>query len=189
MAGRYRPNANDQSLDPWCKISEVWPQQPPNPRLDIFVDVSDGVDIVALGSGYFILLSFPIPTCRFSTFLYGDHVIFTVEEMQPTHADRTEFTMTLPSRDNWRRLSEEDLAHNKVTRGWSSHLREFEERLRRKRYIDAVQDVRTVVACCRPTHLRCSRHMRLFGRSGSSQRLRTLISRASSQWKLAIWTT
>src|SRR6266404_3293267 len=129
MASRYRPNANDQSLDPWCKISEVWPQQPPNERLHIFVDVLNGVDVVASSSEYFISLSFSIPACRFSTFLHGDHVIFTVvEEMQPTHADRTEFTMTLPSRDNWRRLSEEDLAHNKVTHGWSRHLREFQER-------------------------------------------------------------
>ncbi len=110
--------------------------------------------------------------------------------MQPTHADRIEFTMTLPSPDNWRRLSEDDLAQDKVTLGWSRHLREFQERLRRNCYIDAVQDVRAVVSCCRPAHLRCSRHMRRFGGPGSSQRLRTLISRASPpQWKLAVWTT
>ncbi len=171
MAGRYRPNANDQGLNAWLNISDVWPQQPPNGRLQIFVDVPD-VDVVASSSEYFISLSFPIPTCRFSTFLHGDHVIFTVEEMHPTQ-------MTLASHDNWRRLSADDLNDNKVTHAGSSpHLREFQKRLQRKRYIDAVDDVRAVVTCCRPADLRCSRHMRRFG-GLFSKRLCSCISRAS----------
>ncbi len=67
-ADRYRPNANDESLAPWLKISDLWPQQPPDGRLHIFVDVSDVVDVLASSGEYSISLSLPIPTCRFSTY-------------------------------------------------------------------------------------------------------------------------
>jgi len=166
----------------------VWPQQPPDEQLHLFVDVLDGVDVVASSSEYFISLSFPTNVSILNILSWWP-CHFTVEDMHPTQADGIEFTMTLPSIDNWPRLSAGDLAHNNVTLGSTSHLREFQERLRRKRYIYVVEDVRAVIASCRPAHLRCSRHIRRFGGPGSSQRLRTLISRASSQWKLAIWTT
>ncbi len=108
--------------------------------------------------------------------------------MEPTEANRIEFTITLPNLDNCR-LSARDLDDNEVT-GSSPHLQVFQERLRRKRYINAVEDVRALVTCCRPADLRFSRHMGRFWGPGSSQRLWILISRTPSpQWKPATWTT
>jgi hypothetical protein len=73
-----------------------------------------------------------------------------------------EFTMKLRDLENWDRHREDDLTYNRVRRAlFSSHLREFRERLRRKRYIYSdIKDVRAAIACCRLPDLRCSRYLR-----------------------------
>jgi hypothetical protein len=92
--------------------------------------------------------------------------------------------MKLQGLEVWDRLGNNDLYFNNVRRaGASQHLREFQERLERKRYIsNDTADVRVVLPCCRPPDLRCSRAMR---RSGSfcvrTQYLGARISRLSSQ--------
>ncbi len=115
-----------------------------------------------------------ITACRFLTFFYGGLVVFTVfsDEMRPTETDRTQFTIQLLDLDNWGHFSQHNLHYNEVTLAESSQetfsklsksLREFQECLRRKRYINnGVEDVRAVVVCCRPPDLRCPRNMRRF---------------------------
>ena len=140
----------------------------------------------------------PITTCRLLTFLRGDHVVFTDRsnpdvEMHTTEANRPEFTMKLQDLENWDRLREDDLTYNNVRRApLSPHLREFRERLQRKRFVDnAIEDVRTVLARCRLPDLRYSRYMRRSRGLVSLQRLRKHISRASFQQRLPYrnWTT
>ena len=76
------------------------------------------------------------------------------DELQPTETNRIEFVMQLLDCDNWDRLSEIDLNHNKVRHAGSSpYLREVQERLLRKRYTNNAVGV---AACCRPPDLRCS---------------------------------
>jgi len=60
--------------------------------------------------------------------------------------------MKLRDRVNWDHLREDDLTYNNVRLApWPPRLREFKERLRRKRYIgDATKDVRAALLCCRP---------------------------------------
>jgi hypothetical protein len=113
--------------------------------------------------------------------------------MQATGANWPEFTMKLRDLKNWNRLCQDDLTHNNISRASSSpHLRAFQERLRRKRYIDdAIEDVRAVLAHCGLPDLRLSRYVRRSRGLGSLQRLRAYISRASSQRRLTYrnWTT
>jgi len=121
-----------------------------------------------------VSLSFPVPTCRCSIFLYCGHVVSTGDEMQPTEMIIDQFIMNLRRREDLDRVSQHDLRANKVSHNESSqYLQGFQERLRRKRYLkDADKDVRAVVVvCCRPPNLRCSRYMRSFGRPGTSQLL------------------
>ena len=40
---RYRPSDNDQSLDAMETISDVWPAQPPNKHLHVFVSLPSGM--------------------------------------------------------------------------------------------------------------------------------------------------
>jgi len=42
-AGRYRPTVNNQPLEAIDTISDVWPEQPPNKHLHIFVSLPAGV--------------------------------------------------------------------------------------------------------------------------------------------------
>ena len=79
--------------------------------------------------------------------------------------NHTEFTIKLERVENWNRLRGEDLSHNEVREVESSpFLQEFQQRLRRKRYIDNARgkyDVRAVLRslrCCRPPDHRCSKH-------------------------------
>jgi hypothetical protein len=67
---------------------------------------------------------------------------------------RTEFTMKLWSPAVWDLLCNDDLIYNNVRRAGSSQpLREFQERLRRKRYVD--NDVSYVQHFIVPNHLIC----------------------------------
>ena len=113
--------------------------------------------------------------------------------MQATEANKPEFTMKIRDLKNWDRLCQDDLTHNNVRpASLSPHLQEFQERLRRKRYIDdAMEDIRAVLAYCRLPDLRCSRYMHRSRGLGSLQRLRIYISRAPFQRRLTYrnWTT
>ena len=82
--------------------------------------------------------------------------------MLPSVPTRTEFTIRLRDYATWDRLRYEDLIYNNVIRVPSSQiLEDFQERLQRRRYIgNSVAGVRTVLLCCRPPDLRCSRNMR-----------------------------
>jgi len=141
----------------------------------------------------------PITMCRLLTSLRRDRVVFTDRsnpdvEMHPTEANRIEFTMRLRNLANWDRLCEDDLTYNNIRRApfLSPRRQLFQDRLRRKRYIDkAIEDVRATISCCRLPDLRCSRYMCRSGEFGSLQRLQTHISRASSQRRLTHrnWTT
>ena len=145
----------------------------------------------------------PITTCRCLPFLCGDHVIFAdlgrpFFEMLPRVSERIELRMKLRSVALWDRLREDDLTYDNVRRvGSSQLLEEFQERLRRKRYIDAAfVEVRAVPPCCRPLDLCRSRYMRRSGTlcnavRRTTQRLWTHISRPSSQRKptYRIWTS
>jgi len=42
-AGRYRPNVNNQPLQPRKEISDVWPGQPHSEHLQVFVSRLGGV--------------------------------------------------------------------------------------------------------------------------------------------------
>ena len=59
----------------------------------------------------------------------------------------------------WDRLGQGDLLYNNVRRAESSQfLEQFQQNLRRKRYISPANPyVRTALPCCRPPNLRSSR--------------------------------
>ena len=78
---------------------------------------------------------------------------------------QTKFTIKLERAENWNRLEGGDLSYNEIRQVESSpFLQEFQQRLRRKRYIDNARgkyDVRAVLRslrCCRPPDFRCSKH-------------------------------
>jgi hypothetical protein len=87
------------------------------------------------------------------------------DEIIPTEANKTEFTMKLRELQYWNRLSVEDLSLNKINEARSSQfLQEFQGRLKRKRYIDNATkgdyEVRAVLRslrCFRPPDFRCSK--------------------------------
>ena len=85
--------------------------------------------------------------------------------MVPNVANKTEFMIKLRRLENWDHLSVHDLSHNGVRElGSSPFLQKFQQRLKRKRYIDNAMgkyDVRAVLRslrCCRPPDFRCSKH-------------------------------
>jgi hypothetical protein len=70
-----------------------------------------------------------ITTCRFLSFLCGDHVVFAgprrrVVEMVPSESNGAEFTMKLRSLATWDRLRKDDLTYNNVRRAGSSQYLE-----------------------------------------------------------------
>ena len=127
--GQYRPNVNNPLLAR-KRISDVWPAQPPDDHLHVFVSLPRVVDNPALPDG-----------------------------MVLTTASLPEFTMKLRDIDNWDRLCRDDLNHSDIRETRSSEfLQTFQKRLERKRYLS--EDVRAVLRCCRPPDFRCSSYLR-----------------------------
>jgi len=111
------------------KISDVWPGQPPDKHLHVFVSLPGGVGSLSL---------------------VHDN---PQNEMVPTMASITEFiVINLRGFKHWDRLCEDDLIYSEIRIAWSSRfLQDFQERLERKRYIteDAHARFLNFVQCSR----------------------------------------
>jgi hypothetical protein len=88
----------------------------------------------------------------------------SVIERRPLYSEphRRELLITLEHIDDWTRLHLGDLNVNHVFQSApsSSHVRDLQHRLQRKRYVNNVlENVRAVLPCCRPPNLRCSRYL------------------------------
>jgi hypothetical protein len=163
--GRYRPNADDRQLQAHKTIATVWPEQPPNNHLSVYVGLRGKWQ--GVNSRYHSANVGPLAQSAAQTVMY------------PTTANITEFTMKLRDLECWDRLCEDDLYYSNVRQGSSQFLQEFQERLGRKRYIgDAAKDVRAALRCCRSPDFRCSRYMSDSG-TLSSYRLWTHILASS----------